>query len=58
MVKTLDCNLEVSEFELQSHYYIHFQTNTPEKGIEPSYPHSYSTGIALVLNNPQKLICH
>ena len=26
----VDCNIEESEFKLQSHYYIHFQTN---KGI-------------------------
>ena len=24
MVKTLDCNIVVSEFILQSHYYVHF----------------------------------
>ena len=28
MVKVLDCGIVVSEFELQSHYYVHFQTNT------------------------------
>ena len=26
--KVLDCVLEVSEFVLQSHYYVHFRTNT------------------------------
>ena len=26
MGKVLDCGLEVSEFEIQSHYYVHFQT--------------------------------
>ena len=28
MVKIPDCDLEVSEFELQSGYYFHFRTNT------------------------------
>ena len=28
MAKVLDCGVKVSEFKLQSHYYIHFQTNT------------------------------
>ena len=28
MAKVLDCSLEVSEFELQSRNYVHFQTNT------------------------------
>ena len=28
MVKELDCDLEVSDFKLQSCYYVHFQTNT------------------------------
>ena len=26
MAKMLDCGLEVSDFELQSRYYVHFQT--------------------------------
>ena len=30
--KVLDCNIEVSEFELQSRQYVHFQTNTLGKG--------------------------
>ena len=33
MVKALDCEIVVSEFELQSCYYIHFRTNTMEKGM-------------------------
>ena len=27
----LDCDTVVSEFELQSRYYVYFQTKTPEK---------------------------
>ena len=36
----LDCNIVVSEFVLQSRYYIHFQTNTLGKGMNHSHPHS------------------
>ena len=33
MVKAMDCEIVVSEFELQSRYYIHFLTNTLGKGM-------------------------
>ena len=33
MAKVLDCDLKVSDFELQSCYYIHFQTNNLMKGM-------------------------
>ena len=35
MVKTLDCGIVESEFELQSRYYFHFRTNTLGKGMNP-----------------------
>ena len=35
MVKALDCGIIVSEFELQSRYYIHLQRNTLGKGMNP-----------------------
>ena len=35
MLKPLDCYLEVSEFELQSRYYVHFRTNTLRKDMKP-----------------------
>ena len=35
MVKAMDCEIIVSEFELQLRYYVHFQTNTLEKGMNP-----------------------
>ena len=35
MVKTMDSGIVVSEFELKSHYYIHFRTNTLGKGMKP-----------------------
>ena len=33
MVKAVDCVIVVSEFELQSRYYVHFQTNTLGKSM-------------------------
>ena len=33
VAKVLDCDIVVSEFELQPHYYVHFRTNTLEKGM-------------------------
>ena len=35
LVKTLDSRIVVSEFELQSRYYVHFRTNTIGKGMKP-----------------------
>ena len=35
MVKTMDCGIVVSEFVLQSCYYVHFQTNNLGKGTNP-----------------------
>ena len=35
MVKTMDSGIVISEFELQSYYYIHFQTNTLGKDTTP-----------------------
>ena len=36
--KVLGCRIVVSEFEIQSCYYIHFQTNTLGKVMNPPYP--------------------
>ena len=33
--KAMDCRIVVSEFELQSHYYVHFRTNTLWKVMNP-----------------------
>ena len=41
MVKAMECRIVVSEFKLQLHYYVHFQTNTLGKKYEPLYPPSY-----------------
>ena len=41
MVKAMDCGIIVSEFVIQSRYYIHFQINTLGKGMNPPYPPSY-----------------
>ena len=35
MVKAMDYGIVVSEFELQSHYYVHFRANTLGKGMNP-----------------------
>ena len=35
MVKWMDCGIVVSEFVLQSCYYVHFQANTIGKGMNP-----------------------
>ena len=35
MVKAIDCGIVVSEFVLQSRYYVHFQANTLGKGMNP-----------------------
>ena len=33
MANVLNCKIVVSEFELQSHYYVHFRINTLGKGM-------------------------
>ena len=35
MVKAMDCGIVVSEFVLQSRYYVHFRANTLGKGMNP-----------------------
>ena len=35
MVKAMDCGIVVSEFELQSRYFVHFRANTLGKGMNP-----------------------
>ena len=35
MVNELDCRIVVSEFELQSRYYVHLQTKTLGKSMDP-----------------------
>ena len=38
MVKAMDCGIVVSEFELQSRYYVHFRANILGKGRNPLIP--------------------
>ena len=38
MVKAMECGIVVSEFVLQSRYYIHFRANTHWERYEPPYP--------------------
>ena len=35
MVKAMDCGIAVSDFVLQSGYYVHFQANILTKGMNP-----------------------
>ena len=35
MVKAMDCGIVVSEFVLQSRFYVHFRANTFGKGMNP-----------------------
>ena len=35
MVKAMDCGIVVSEFELQSCYYVHFRIYTLKKDVNP-----------------------
>ena len=35
MVKAMDYEIVISEFELQSRYYVHFRANTLMKGMNP-----------------------
>ena len=35
VVNVLDCDIVVSKFEIQSWYYVHFQTNAFGKGMNP-----------------------
>ena len=37
-VNLLDCNILMSEFKFQSHFNVHFQINTLEKGMNPLIP--------------------
>ena len=40
-VKVMDCGIVVSEFVLQSRYYVHFRANNLGKSMNPPYPPSY-----------------
>ena len=66
MVNVLDCDIVVSEFELQQRYYNYFRTNTLGKNMSPLVlpvmgqivPLLFFYKEALALNNPRRLICH
>ena len=51
MVKTMDCGIVVSEFELQSRYYVHFRTNTLGKGMNPLTLRAMGLIVPLLLEN-------
>ena len=62
--KVMDCDIVVSKFYSQSHYYVHIWTDTLEKNICPSIAlamglnSTTATSIVLALINPRRLICH
>ena len=66
VANVLDCDIVGSEFELESHYHVHFQTNAPGKGMKPLIPSAmgkiarplFSKRRASAYNNPWRLICH
>ena len=39
LAKVVDCETVVCEFEFQSHNFVHFRTNTLDKGITPFIQH-------------------
>ena len=41
VVNVQGCDFQVSEFEIQSSYYVHFRAINFWKGIEDSYPLNY-----------------
>ena len=49
MVKAMDCGIVVSEFVLQSRYFVHFQANTLGKSIEPLYSPSHGLNITITV---------
>ena len=58
VANVVNCNIVVSEFELQSRYYAHLGnvwTPLPPELLHHCYS---STRMALALNNPQMLMCH
>ena len=46
MVKAMDCGIVVSEFVLESRYYVHFRGKYPWERYEPPYPPSYGLNSA------------
>ena len=61
MVKALDSRIIVLDFELQSHCYVEFQTNTLGTGMNPVIHPStvlLKNWVDLALNNLRRLICH
>ena len=66
MVKVPDCGLELSKFELQSRYYVHFRTNAQAKRMNPIISSAMGyivtlllfSSIDLALDNPGRLVWH
>ena len=45
----LHCDIVVSEFKLQSRYYVHFRNNTLGKGMDPLNATSYGLNSTLAV---------
>ena len=62
VANVLECDIVVSEFKLQSLYYIHFRCYTRRKSLNSLFSSAmgYIVPILflLALNNPRRLICH
>ena len=54
----LDCDIVVSKIKLQLCYYIHFQTNSLGKGMNPLSVLFFYKDSFWHSNNPRQLICH
>ena len=52
MVKAQDSGIILSEFKLQLRYYVHFQTNTLGKGMNPPYLPSYVLNSSTTILKP------
>ena len=49
IVKALDCRIVVSEFDLNSRYYVHFQSKYPWKKYDPPYTPIYGLNAVFCL---------
>ena len=60
MVKAMACGIVISEFVLQSRYYVRFRANTLGKGMNPLILPAMGSSrkMAWALNNLQSLIRH
>ena len=59
VANVVDCDILLSEFELESRYYVHIRANNFRKGMNSlTLPCNGLNYFSLALNYPQWLICH